>query len=167
MAAFRLQHEALQQKRDAVIALARHAARNAVRRQLQAQGVRVALVPLSVITAQANVYLRAHSAELFAEAQATAERRAAESVRKDQRNRTLAVQAQRDQKKNQQWRTLRQLLQIEHSCGGPNSTFRLREYLTEAEVDRLIDAARKRSRSPERDAQRSSWRTGMGYGRRS
>ena len=34
MAALRLQHEALQQKRDAVVALARHAARNAVRRQL-------------------------------------------------------------------------------------------------------------------------------------
>jgi hypothetical protein len=48
MAALRLQHEALQQKRDAVVALARHAARNAVRRKLQAQGVKVALVPLSV-----------------------------------------------------------------------------------------------------------------------
>jgi hypothetical protein len=62
MAALRLQHEALQQKRDAVVALARHAARNAVRRQLQAQGVKVALVPLSVISQQANAYLRSHAA---------------------------------------------------------------------------------------------------------
>ena len=102
MAALRLQHEALQQKRDAVVALARHAARNAVRRQLQAQGVKVALVPLSLISAQANVYLRVHSAELFAQARATAERWAAESVRKDQRNRTLVLQAQRNQKEFQQ-----------------------------------------------------------------
>jgi hypothetical protein len=58
MAALRLQHEAPQQKREAVIALARIAARNAVRRQLQAHGVKVALLPLSVISAQANVYLR-------------------------------------------------------------------------------------------------------------
>jgi hypothetical protein len=102
MAALRLQHEALQQKRDAVVALARHAARNAVRRQLQAQGVKVALVPLSLISAQANVYLLAHSAKLFAQARATAERWAAQSVRKDQGNRTLALQAQRDQKEFQQ-----------------------------------------------------------------
>jgi type 1 fimbriae regulatory protein FimE len=34
----------------------------------------------------------------------------------------------------------------------PNAAYRQREYLTEAEVEKLIDAARKRSRSPERDA---------------
>jgi type 1 fimbriae regulatory protein FimE len=34
----------------------------------------------------------------------------------------------------------------------PNATYRQREYLTEAEVEKLIEAARKRSRSPERDA---------------
>jgi hypothetical protein len=71
MAARRLQHEALLQKRDAVVALARHAARNAVRRQLQAQGVKVALVPLSMISQQANAYLRSHAAELFAQAEAS------------------------------------------------------------------------------------------------
>jgi hypothetical protein len=42
MVALRLQHEALQQKRDAVVALARHAARKAVKRQLQAEGTKVA-----------------------------------------------------------------------------------------------------------------------------
>ena len=71
MAALRLQHEALQQKRDAVVALARHAARNAVKRQLQAEGTKVALVPYSVISAQANAYLRTHAAELFAAAEAS------------------------------------------------------------------------------------------------
>ena len=34
----------------------------------------------------------------------------------------------------------------------PNAAYPQREYLTEAEVEKLIDAARKRSRSPERDA---------------
>ena len=40
-------------------------------------------------------------------------------------------------------RTLRRL---------PNSTYRPREYLTEKEVDRLIEAARKRGRNGQRDA---------------
>lgn len=34
----------------------------------------------------------------------------------------------------------------------PNAEYRQREYLTEAQVEKLIDAARTRSRSPERDA---------------
>lgn len=34
----------------------------------------------------------------------------------------------------------------------PNATYRQREYLTEAEVDRLIEAARKRGRNGPRDA---------------
>ncbi len=34
----------------------------------------------------------------------------------------------------------------------PNSTYRQREYLTEAEVERLIEAARKRGRNGARDA---------------
>jgi type 1 fimbriae regulatory protein FimE len=33
----------------------------------------------------------------------------------------------------------------------PNSAYRVREYLTEKEVDRLIDAARKRGRNSQRD----------------
>jgi integrase len=40
-------------------------------------------------------------------------------------------------------RTLRRL---------PNATYRPREYLTEAEVERLIEAARKRGRNGARDA---------------
>ena len=40
-------------------------------------------------------------------------------------------------------RTLRRL---------PNSAYRTREYLTEAEVERLIEAARKRGRNGARDA---------------
>ena len=40
-------------------------------------------------------------------------------------------------------RTLRRL---------PNAAYRSREYLTEAEVDRLIEAARKRGRNAARDA---------------
>src|SRR6516162_78602 len=40
-------------------------------------------------------------------------------------------------------RTLRRL---------PNSAYRVREYLTEKEVDRLIEAARRRGRNSQRDA---------------
>jgi type 1 fimbriae regulatory protein FimB/type 1 fimbriae regulatory protein FimE len=56
-------------------------------------------------------------------------------------------------------RTLRRL---------PNATYRPREYLTEEEVDRLIDATRKRGRNGARDAcavgmlVRSYWRIGTG-----
>jgi hypothetical protein len=57
-------------------------------------------VPHSVIASQANAYLRAHAAELFAEARTRVE--AWESVRKDHRNRTLALQAQRNLKEIQQ-----------------------------------------------------------------
>jgi hypothetical protein len=47
----------------------------------------------------------------------------------------------------------------------PNAAYRPREYLTEAEVEveRLIDAARKRGRNGARDACRSSWRTAMAF----
>src|SRR5260370_38154187 len=34
----------------------------------------------------------------------------------------------------------------------PNSAYRVREYLTEKEVDRLIDAAKRRGRNGQRDA---------------
>jgi len=34
----------------------------------------------------------------------------------------------------------------------PNSAYRVREYLTEKEVERLIEAARKRGRNGQRDA---------------
>jgi type 1 fimbriae regulatory protein FimE len=34
----------------------------------------------------------------------------------------------------------------------PNSAYRVREYLTEKEIDRLIEAARKRGRNGARDA---------------
>jgi hypothetical protein len=46
----------------------------------------------------------------------------------------------------------------------PNSAYRVREYLTEKEVDRLIDAARKRGRNGPEMQRRSSWPTGMDYG---
>src|SRR5437773_7453471 len=36
--------------------------------------------------------------------------------------------------------------------GLPNSAYRVREYLTEKEVDRLIETARKRGRNGHRDA---------------
>ena len=47
--------------------LARSAARNAVKQQLQARGVRVSHVPHAQIVQQANVYLEQHP-ELFEQA---------------------------------------------------------------------------------------------------
>jgi hypothetical protein len=67
MATLRLQYEALQQKRDAVVALARLAARKAVKRQIQAEGRIKWLVPAAQINRLADEYLRAHP-ELFEQA---------------------------------------------------------------------------------------------------
>jgi hypothetical protein len=53
---------------DAVICLARLAARNAIKQQLKAQGIKPWLVSGGVINAQANEYLLAHHRELFAQA---------------------------------------------------------------------------------------------------
>jgi hypothetical protein len=52
---------------QAVKVLARQAARNEVKRQLQGQGVRVSHVPHAQIMAQASVYLEQHP-ELFEQA---------------------------------------------------------------------------------------------------
>ena len=57
----------------AVKVLARSAARNAVKRQLQAQGVRVSHVPMAEIIGQASAYLSDHP-ELYAEALERAQR---------------------------------------------------------------------------------------------
>ena len=51
-------------------------------------------------------------------------------------------------------RTLRRL---------PNAIYRPREYLTESEVDRLIEAARKRGRNGARDAAAILLAIAMGY----
>jgi type 1 fimbriae regulatory protein FimE len=61
MATLRLQYEALQQKRDAVVALAQLAARKAVKRQLQAEGrIRPALLSYAEITGDAAATLLAY-----------------------------------------------------------------------------------------------------------
>ena len=47
-------------------------------------------------------------------------------------------------------------------CRLPNAAYRPREYLTEAEVDRLIEAARKRGRNGPGMLVRSCWPIGTG-----
>ena len=54
-------------------------------------------------------------------------------------------------------RTLRGLRRL------PNATYRVREYLTGAEVERLIEAARRRGRNGPRDLRRSCSLIGMGF----
>ena len=49
----------------------------------------------------------------------------------------------------------------------PNAAYRQREYLTESEVDRLLDAARKRGRNAARDVAAILLRIGMGCERKS
>jgi hypothetical protein len=59
----------------------------------------------SEITTLANAHLRAHAAELLAQAEASSivqTLKASESVRKVESNRTLALQAQRNEKEIQQ-----------------------------------------------------------------
>ena len=57
----------------AINVLARLAARNAVKEELKGQGVRVSLVPIASIHAQADEYLRRHP-ELFDQARERAVR---------------------------------------------------------------------------------------------
>ena len=77
----------------------------------------------------------------------------ARGVRKDTRNRTLAERWQRQSKDNSAMTeaapttTNRTLPRRQ-----PIAAYRQREYLTESEVQRLIGAARKRSRNSSRDA---------------
>jgi Na+-transporting NADH:ubiquinone oxidoreductase subunit NqrC len=65
--------ERTQLHRQAVIQLARLAAKNAVKEEMRAQGIRLTLVFPAVITAKANEYLSAHR-ELFDEARERAKR---------------------------------------------------------------------------------------------
>jgi hypothetical protein len=75
-----------------IVTLARHAAIKAVKRDIQAQGVRVASVEQRVIVAAASAYLREHP-ELIEEA--------AETVRKVPQLRTLAEREERQRRRNQ------------------------------------------------------------------
>lgn len=118
----------------------RFLARKAVRRQFQAAGLKLSAVDL---VNAAHDYVRDHRAELIAEA--------IETVRNVPGFRTLAEREARERRRNQRERsapsTVNRTLRR-----GPNAEYRPREYLTEAEVDRLIEAARKRGRNGARDA---------------
>jgi hypothetical protein len=91
--------------RFAVISLAKRETREAVKRRLRAEGkVKVWLRSASEINTLANEYLKEHAAELLEQAERSGIVQslwAAESVRKDRRNRTLARQAQRNEKEIQ------------------------------------------------------------------
>jgi hypothetical protein len=80
--------------------------REAVKRKLRAEGkVKASLLSASELNTLANEYLKSHAAELLAQAERSGFVRslwAAESVRIDSRNRTLALQAQRNEKEIQQ-----------------------------------------------------------------
>jgi hypothetical protein len=102
----RIETEFATRLRMLVIWEARRAARQAVIRKLKAEGrIKLAYLSASEITQLADAHLRAHAAELLAQAEASSivrDLKASESVRKDQRNRTLALQAQRNLKEIQQ-----------------------------------------------------------------
>jgi integrase len=107
-------------------------------------------VPHSVIASQANAYLRAHAAELFAEARTRVE--AWESVRKITKPNTRPSGPTQSKGNSAMSHAAPTTANRTLPLRRPNAAYRQREYLTEAEVEKLIDAARKRSRSPERDA---------------
>jgi hypothetical protein len=101
----RIQTEFATRVRFMVISLAKRQAREAVKRKLRAEGTRVTLLTVSEINTLADAHLRANAAELLAQAERSGIVQslwAAESVRKDRRNRTLARQAERNQKEIQQ-----------------------------------------------------------------
>jgi predicted phage-related endonuclease len=68
------QPRAILQTRARIAVLARRMAISAVKRQLQAQGVKVGLMPAREISLRAEQYLAAHRASLIAEATQTIER---------------------------------------------------------------------------------------------
>jgi hypothetical protein len=74
-----------------IMILARQAARKAVKRQFQAQGLKVSHMQARVIAAAANDYLRDHP-ELLEQA--------AETVRKVPQLRTLAEREERERRRN-------------------------------------------------------------------
>jgi hypothetical protein len=61
--------ERMQRHRWAVIRLAHRSATNAVKRQLQAQGVRLSEVSAKEIMVRAEAFFQAHRAELIAKAE--------------------------------------------------------------------------------------------------
>jgi hypothetical protein len=75
-----------------IMTLARQSAIKAVKRDIQAQGLRTASVERRIIVAAANIYLREHP-ELIGEA--------AETVRKVPQLRTLAEREERRRRRNQ------------------------------------------------------------------
>ena len=72
------QPRAISQTRARIAVLARRIAISAVKRQLQAQGMKVGVMPAREISLRAEQYLATHRASLIAEATATVERWAAE-----------------------------------------------------------------------------------------
>jgi hypothetical protein len=68
------QPRAILQTRARIAVLARRMAISAVKRQLQAQGVKIGLMPAREISLRAEQYLAAHRASLIAEATQTIER---------------------------------------------------------------------------------------------
>jgi hypothetical protein len=87
-----------------VIWEAQREAKQAVIRELKGEGRRVSLMSAAELNRLAVAHLRANAAVLLAQAEASGivQSLAAESVRKDSRNRTLALEAQRNQKEIQQ-----------------------------------------------------------------
>jgi site-specific recombinase XerD len=123
-----------QRQRHAVIVLAIQRAKRSMQRQLQAQGIKLASVSARDISHLAEAYLAQHRHELIAEAMTTVERWTARGM--------FGKRAQRAWADAESVRNRRL----------PNAAYRQREYLTESEVDRLIEAARKRGRNGPRDA---------------
>jgi type 1 fimbriae regulatory protein FimE len=124
--------------------LARYLAKREVQWRWRAQGIRIWDYEASDLAKAAKAYLSEHP-ELIEQA--------AETVRNVVRNRTLPDPQTHKHKANSTMtnptltpvnRTLPRRL--------PNSAYRQREYLTEKEVERLIEATRKRGRNGPRDA---------------
>jgi type 1 fimbriae regulatory protein FimE len=128
--------------RSAVLyTLARRAVIKAVKARFQAQGVRLSYISIRDIRAFADAYFAANRQALIEEAMAI--------VRKVPQLRTRANQTQ---EKSAMPHAAPTAVNRTLPLRQPNAAYRQREYLTEAEVNRLIVAARKRGRNGPRDS---------------
>jgi integrase len=151
--------ERMQRFQSAVRTIALFKAKKAVQAQIRARGQRVSDYSCRDISLMAAVELERDREELINKATANVltfpEFAGLDiaSVWKGSRNRTLAGESSGDH------RTKSAMTEPTPTAANrtlprrqPNITYRQREYLTEKEVERLIEAARKRGRNGPRDA---------------
>jgi type 1 fimbriae regulatory protein FimE len=151
--------EKQRQHRAAVITLAHQSAQRTIKAQLRAQGIRLCDVSFRDLRIQAEAYFNANCQRLIAEAEnviATspyfARLRIPVFEKGHKKPNTPQTQAAKSWGNSPMTETSPMVENRTLPRRQPNSAYRQREYLTESEVERLIEAARKRGRNGSRDS---------------